>query len=54
MGNLKNKEIQKEEEKSKEPIDTSRLKLSPNDISPEKDESTETLSTVNRINTERL
>lgn len=54
MSNLKNKEVQKEKEKNEEPIDTSRLKLSPNDISPEKDENTETHSTVNRINTDRL
>lgn len=54
MGNLKNKEVRKEEEKNEEPIDTSRLKLSPNDITSEKNENTETVSNENRINTNRL
>ena len=54
MANLENKELQKEEEKNKEPIDTSKLKLSPNDITSEKNENTETVSKENRINTNRL
>lgn len=54
MGNLKDKEIRKEEEKNEEPIDGSRLKLSPNDITSEKNENTETVSKENRINTDRL
>lgn len=35
-------------------IDTSRLKLSSNDTSPEKNENTETVTTENRINTDGL
>ncbi|MFX3673557.1 MAG: hypothetical protein ACE3JQ_03780 [Paenisporosarcina sp.] len=49
-----NKESENEEKSHDEKIDTSRLKLSSNDISLEKNENTETVTPVNRINTEGL
>ena len=48
------KETEHEERNNDEHLDTSRLKLSSNDISSEKNENTETVAPVNRINTEGL
>jgi len=47
-------ETEHEERNKDEHLDTSRLKLSSNDISSEKNENTETVAPVNRINTEGL
>jgi hypothetical protein len=49
-----NQEENKDNYKEKNEKKHSKLKLSSNDISPEKNENTETISTENRINTEGL
>lgn len=48
-----NNDKQRDEHHAKN-MDSSRLKLSSNDTSPEKNENTETVTTENRINTDGL